>query len=432
MSLNSQPTRGEGREVLPSHFRHNFIVLLIDYVFFGVAYSFMNPNTVLPAFARTLTTSEPLVGLVNTVIGAGWLLPQLGAAAFINPKPRKKPYLVQAILTGRPVYFLLALAVWAGLPKRPDLMLVIFLAGLGFFNVLDGVAAVAWFDIMAATIPPTRRGRLIGAGQLISSVTGIAVGGLVGAILSSSALPYPNNFALIFALAGLALMPSTVALTRVREPERCPSLSDEIKLSFRSQVREAWRGNPDFRRLVLSRWLIGLCGLALSFYILHATEVIGLPEAVAGWFVSAQMIGGIVASIGLSWLSERKGPRVAIWAGAVATLLSPLIALVIHLVRTPIIAPMYPLVFFCFGITNNTWMIGLFYYLLEIAPEDRRPIFVGLYDTLGGLLVPIPFIGGVLLRATSYPVLFTVTAIGVMAGLWVSLGLRDTRAGQSV
>lgn len=423
----NQRTGNGNRAVLPPHFRHNFPALLTDYVCFGIAYSFLNPNTVLPAFARTLTASEPLVGLVSTVMAAGWLLPQLLVAAVIGQKPRKKPYLIRAIYTGRPTYFLLALVIWAGLTRYPDWMLVVFLAGVGWFNVLDGIASVAWFDLMAAAIPPTRRGRLIGAGQLFGGLAGIGVGALVGAILSSPLLPYPRNYAVLFALAGLALIPSTVALMLLREPERSAPTSTTASPGFRSQLREVWRGWPDFRRLVFGRWLIGLFGLALPFYILHATEVVGLPEVVVGWFVSAQMVGGIVASIGLGWLSERWGPRAAVWAGAAVTLISPVLALLIHLVGSRWIAQMYPLVYFCYGITNNTWMMGMFNYLLELAPEDRRPLFVGLYNTLGGVLVPVSFLGGVLLRFTSYPLLFAVTALGVAGGLWLSLKLRDTR-----
>lgn len=425
--LERQEGNPANQERLPPHFRHNFTVLLIDYVFFGIAYSFLNPNTVLPAFARTLRASEPLVGMIGTVMAAGWLLPQLLAAAVIGQKPRKKPYLLRAIYTGRPIYFLLAMVIWAGLTLYPRWMLTVFLVGIGLFNVLDGIASVAWFDLMGATIPPTRRGRLVGAGQLFSGLAGIGVGALVGAILSSPRFPYPRNYGVLFALAGLALTPSTVALTRLREPERSAPASTAASPGFRSQLREVWSGWPDFRRLVFGRWLIGLFGLALPFYILHATEAVGLPEAVVGWFGSAQMVGGIVASIGLGWLSEHWGPRAAIWAGATATLISPLVALLIHLIGSRWIAQTYPLVYFCYGITNNTWMMGMFNYLLEIAPEDRRPFFVGLYNTLGGVLVPVSFLGGVLLRFTSYPFLFAVTALGVAGGLWISLRLRDTR-----
>ncbi|MCS7281844.1 MAG: MFS transporter [Anaerolineae bacterium] len=421
----------------PAHFRHNFIVLLTDYIFFGVAYAFLNPNTVLPAFARTLTDLEPLIGMVPTVMAAGWLLPQLGAAAWFGKASRKKPYLLRAIYAGRPVYFFLAFLIWMGLPHYRPLMLGVFLAGLLYFNVLDGIASVAWFDLLAATIPMEHRGRLVGMAQFASGVLSIGVGGLVGAILSSPSLPYPNNYALLFLASGLALVPSTVALTLLKEPERKESTvsSSEPRSSlseFVRQLRSVWREDQNFRRLVFTRWLVGLFGLSLPFYILHATEVVGLPQAVTGWFVSAQMVGGIVASIGLGWMSTRIGPRPVIWVGALNALLSPLVALLVHFYPAGSVLYLYPLVYFCFGITNNTWMLGAYNYLLEIAPEESRPLFVGLYNTLGGLLIPVSLVGGAILRATSYPFLFLVTALGVALGLWVSLGLRDSRQKKAV
>ncbi len=417
---------------IPAHFRHNFLVLLTDYVFFGVAYAFLNPNTVLPSFARTLTDLEPLIGMVPTVMAAGWLLPQLGAAAWFGKASRKKPYLLRAIYTGRPVYFLLAFLIWAGLPRYRSLMLVVFLAGLLYFNVLDGIASVAWFDLLAATIPMEHRGRLVGIAQFLSGVLSIGVGGLVGMILSSPSLPYPHNYALLFLASGLALLPSTIALTLLKEPappeNTVPPQEVRSKSSdFLQQLRGVWREDRNFRRLVFTRWLVGLFGLSLPFYILHAREVVGLPQAMTGWFVSAQMVGGIAASIGLGWMSTRIGPRPVIWIGALNALLSPLIALLVHLYPAGWALYIYPLVYFCFGITNNTWMLGAFNYLLEMAPEESRPLFVGLYNTLGGLLIPVSLVGGAILRATSYPFLFLLTALGVALGLWVSLGLQDSR-----
>ncbi len=104
--------------------------------------------------------------------------------------------------------------------------------------------------------------------------------------------------------------------------------------------------------------------------------------------------------------------------------MSPLLALGIHLSGSSYLAYAYPLVYTFFGIIQTAWLIGPLNAILEIAPEEQRPVYVGLYNTLAGLLVPASFLGGVLLRATSYSVLFVITAACVAAGLLVSLGLR--------
>jgi MFS family permease len=416
-------------EIHPAHLRHNFVAFMVDLVLFGVAISFVNPNTVMPAFVRTLTDSDPLVGLIGSVLSATWLLPQLGIAAVITDKPRKKPYLIAAMFAGRPLYFLLGLAMWAGLARYPAAMLVAFFICIGLFQMLDGTSAVPWYDMLARAVPLTRRGRLLGTGQVISGVLGIGVGALVSLILSAPQLPYPTNFALLFVLSSLTLFPAAVALSLVREPEVSVAAAEshQAAAGLGEQLRQVWARDRNFRRLVISQWLVGLLSLALPFYVLHATEVVKLPESVLGWFVSAQMVGSIVAGVGLGWLTERKGPRPAIWLGALMALLAPILALGSHFAPGGLLAQAYPLIYLLIGATNSSRMLGALNYVLESAPKERIPLYVSLYNTLAGVLVPASFLGGVLLQITSYPVLFGVTAAGVAAGLWVSLGLDVPR-----
>jgi len=425
MDEQTRPNRRAGEAPLPPHFRHNFTALVVDYVSFGVASAFVNPSTVLSAFARTLTASQPLIGLVGTTISAGWLLPQLGSAAALGGKPRKKPYMLRMLYVGRPLWFLLALATGAGLTRYPAAMLALLLLCVGLFFLTDGIASVAWFDILARAIPLSRRGRLIGVAQLCGGLLSTGVGALVGLILSSPRVPYPTSYALLFALSGLLLIPSTVALALLREPAGSAAEPSRTLRDWTKQMGGVWRGDASFRRMVLYRWLIGLMDLAIPFYILHATEVIHLPKVITGWFVSAQVLGGVAASMGLAWLSDRWGPRPVIRMGALTSLLAPLLALAIHMGLWP---QAYPLVYFFIGISNSSWMLGPLNYMLERAPEGKRPLYVGLYNTMGGLLVAAPFLGGVLLRATSYPVLFAVAAAGVTAGLALSLRLQDPHA----
>jgi MFS family permease len=425
MNAHREPAQDE---LQPAHLQHNLVAFMVDLVLFGVAISFVNPNTVMPAFVRTLTDSEPLIGLINSVLSATWLLPQLGVAAVITGKPRKKPYLIAAMFTGRPLYFLLGLAIWAGLARYPAAMLIAFFVCIGLFQMLDGTSAVPWYDMLARAVPITRRGRLLGTGQVIGGLLGIGVGVLVSLILSAPQLPYPANFALLFALSSLTLFPAAVALSLVREPE-APGAAEPYQAAagLGEQLRQVWARDRNFRRLVASQWLVGLLSLALPFYVLHATDVVKLPEAALGWFVSAQMVGGIVAGVGLGWLTERKGPRPAIWLGALMALLSPLLALASHFEPGSLLAQAYPLIYLLIGATNSSRMLGALNYVLESAPKERIPLYVSLYNTLAGVLVPASFLGGVLLQATSYPVLFGVTAAGVAAGLWLSLGLDVPR-----
>ena len=405
---------------LPPAYRRNFAALLVDYVCFGVALALFNPNSVLPAFVGHLTESAPVIGLVSTIFRGGWLLPQLAVARMISDKPRRKPFML-AGASGRISFWAIALALWGGLARYPTATLITFFTCMTVWVVLDGVTSVAWFDIFARAIPLKQRGRLIGIGQVISGLAGIGVGALLGAILKN--YPFPRDYGLIFALAGVVLIPSFVALAMVREPPPA-----DIDTPADGQEKDGWlnilRADPAFRRLMACRVMVGMIDMAIPFYVGHAKEVLHLPASIIGGFVIAQTVASVIASVGLSLVGERWGPRYVARIGSAAGALGPLFAVVVHLAGGGWLVRAYPFVYVALGVVNSSWMMGFFNYLLEIAPEGMRPAYVGLGNTIMGALTLVPMAGGWLLEATSYTVLFGVTAAMVATGFVLTLGLK--------
>jgi len=408
----------------PPHYRWNFFAFLVDYASFGLAFTFIDVSTVMPALVGQLTNSAPIIGLVSTVFTGGWLLPQLAAARHINDKPRKKPYLL-AGLSGRVFLGVIAAALWAGLPRHPAAMLMLFFTSLSLFAASDGFASVAWFDLLARAIPLKQRGRLMGTAQFIIGVAGIGAGALVGSILARC--PFPSNYALLFTLASVTLVPSMIALILLREPP-----PDDVGQETSDRAKENWwkllTSDRAFRNLMICRMSVGMMGLATSFYVMHAVDVLHLPQSIIGDFVVAQTVTRIIASIVLGWVSERWGPRYVIRIGSAAAAAGPLFALVIHLAGSDWLAWAYPFVYVALAIVNSAWMLGFFNYLLEIAPDGMRPAYVGLGNTIMGALTLAPMAGGWLLETTSYTTLFGVTTVIVAAGFTFTLKLKPAQS----
>jgi hypothetical protein len=323
-----------------------------------------------------------------------------------------------------------ALGLWAGLGRYPAAMLGLFFACLGLFAATDGVASVAWFDIFARAIPLKGRSRLMGMAQFTSGLAGIGVGTLIGLILDRR--PFPDDYALLFTLAGVALIPSAVAIILMREPppeHAAPQAGGGSQGGWLRLLVD----DPAFRRLMICRLLVGMMGLATPFYVVHASDVLRLPLSIVGGFVVAQTVAGMVASAVLGLVSERWGPRYVARIGSAAAAIGPLIALAAHLGGSGgRLAPAYPSVYVALGVINSAWMIGFFNYLLEIAPQGMRAAYVGLGNTLMGLLTLAPIAGGWLLEATSYPTLFGVTAAIVAIGSLLTLGLKPPQRGAPV
>ncbi len=408
----------------PPHYRSNWGMILADYVLWGMAMNFIGLSTVMPAFVRQFTDSALIIGMVNTVWNGAWLIPQLAAANALSHIRRKQGALVRAGLLSRINLWLIALALALGLWQRPGWLLVVFFALLTLFFGFDAFCSIAWFDIVAKAIPANRRGRLFGIGQVVTSLVAIAIGTFVRWILGPQGPAFPMNYAWLFGLAGLCTLLGLGALASIHEPlEDVP----EERASWRSylpQLVKILREQTAYRRAIAA-WLIsGLVALATPFYVLFATDHLRLMPETIGLFIIAQTLGGLIGSSGFGALAERKGPGAVIRASIVASVTGPLMALALYFVHEASwLTWAYAWVFVALGIVNSSIMLGFMNYILELAPPAQRPTYMGLSNTLGGVLVVVPLLGGWLLQATSYPVLFAAAAVGPAVAWGIAMGL---------
>jgi MFS family permease len=332
-----------------------------------------------------------------------------------------KPYILMGA-SGRITLVVIAAALWGGLARYPGPMLTLYYTCIGLFIGTDAFASVPWFSFLARAIPLRRRARLIGASQVFSGIAGIGAGALVGVILGSPRLGFPNNYALLFALAAVSLVPSTIALASLREVPTGPLQPETIDRGRAGWLADVVR-DPAFRGAVVCRVLISMIELTTPFYVGHASEVLRLPERVLGGFVVAQTVGSILAGATMGLLSERRGPRAVVRVGSAVVVIGPLFALFAHLLGGGWLGQAYALVFAVLGIVNSIGMLGFTNYFLAIAPEHVRMEYVGLANTVTGVVTIAPSLGGWLLQTTSYTVLFGLTAALVATGFVVSLTL---------
>jgi MFS family permease len=98
-----------------------------------------------------------------------------------------------------------------------------------------------------------------------------------------------------------------------------------------------------------------------------------------------------------------------------------------HLAGSGWLVQAYPFVYVVLGVVNSSWMLGFFNYVLEIAPEKMRPAYIGLGNTILGVLTLAPMAGGWLLEATSYTTLFSATTAIVALGFLLTLELKPPK-----
>jgi MFS family permease len=419
---------------LPPHYRRNFAALLGDYIGFALGMTFASTTTVLPALVGYMTDSEVAVGLLSTVSNGAWLLPQLIYANLITHKRRKKPYVTLGAIIGRPFILFYAAALGLGIYQYPILaLLLLFGAQIIFFGT-DALAAVAWFDVVSKAIPDRRRGRLFGGGQLISGLLAIGAGAVIAALLAADGPPFPQNYAVILALAGFCLLFSLFSWLFVVEPDEPVEESRRAWRDYLPQLVNTLHQDRAFARLILVRLLAGCDGLALGFYVLFATRELGLPPETVGLFTAAQTVGRILSSVILGTLAERAGSHRVVQFATGIGMTAPLMGLALLLAGAQgntTTAVIFAWVFLTIGVTISSGMLGYYNYVLGLAPTGQRPTYIGLLNTMSGVLVVLPTIGGWLLRATSYNVLFGLTAAILIIAHALSLSLPSARLASS-
>jgi MFS family permease len=408
--------------------QRNTTASMIDSGGFGAALGFIGYSTVLPTMALALTKSEPFVGFITTIWTGLWLLPQLPAGRRLAGRPYNKPALVKAAFVSRIslVFFALALAM----NLNATMLAIMLPITLIIFRGLDAVAAVAWFDVISKMFPPHVRGKILGWTQSSAFTAQFVSAFVVAWALGVSGPAFPYNYALLMGLAALCVMVSWVALTFFIEP-RSEAVSNPLaNLRLRDHVGHILKTDRAFRLNAIGRILIGGIGFAMPFYVVQATQVLGVPTNTIGLFLIAQTIGGVVSSLILGSISQKRGSHLVIRAAMILALIPPLMGLLLYLFaqdNATLATIGTALIFVAMGATDGSFLLGFLQHVLDIAPPGQRTAYTGLSNTIGGLTVIAPTIGGLLLQATSFPALFIVTMLGPLAGLLVVMRIPNPR-----
>jgi hypothetical protein len=282
---------------------------------------------------------------------------------------------------------------------------------------------------LSRTIPANRRGRVLGTGQILAGLGAMGAALIVRWALGATGPEFPRNFALLFGLTSLGMLVSSIAIMSLVEPDSTSEPRAAPQGNLISHAGDILRTNRAFRTLIAVRLLAGLTGLAVPFYVVHATSELGLPVTFVGLAVAAQNISTIVASVGWGALAERATSRRVIQISTLAACLAPLGALALHTARAgnwlanDVAGAAYLIVFAVLSAVDSSILLGYLNYVMEIAPVSQRTAYLGLTNTISGLLVTLPVAGGALLQIASYPILFAVAALGAGIGFAASLRL---------
>jgi MFS family permease len=420
--------------------RRNLLAYFTDIHFFNLGTYFAPVTVVLVALAARLTDDNFLIGLISPAWGAGWALPQLIAARLVHAKPRMKPYVVIPGLIGRQTFLIVAL--WLYFTKAENAVLTVWLliAAVLVFAVADALATVAWFDMMSRNITARNRSRLFAISQFAASIFGVSIGlFVITPIFSDSGLPFPMNYTFAIGMAWVCFFVSWMGVNFVREEDgEILTHPENVETPhFGRLIWTALRHDKVMLRVLLARLFTAFEFMVATFYIVFIQQRLNLPDSSTATLNIALTIGSLIGLAGLGWVADRFGAHLVTKFASFTQCATPILAFIVA--TFPVIADTSPnlaigifvVVMALNGIVGHSLVLGFLNYILEIAQPTHRAVYIGIFNTMHGLMALTPPLAGVFINImspllsfnTTYSILFGVVAILVAIGFAFSLRL---------
>ncbi len=378
--------------------------------FLSVATTVAEPSTILPLIVHHFSSNLVLVGLFASLLRGGAIAVQLVAAFYAQSYARVMPLMRLVFLFRFLFWFLIGAAIHFVGDRNPTLTLWLIGIGLFGFSFVAGFGGIYFKEIIAKVFTREQRGRTMADRQLASSVGAIISGGIAGWVLQR--FEAPENYAMLFMLSAFLMALGLAAFATIEEPPKARVAQREE--SFKLFLHNAWGILRSDRRLriQIAASLLGYSFLlAMPFVILQAKETITLSGWMVGGFITIQMIGSVLGNF---FLWKRFSGRYALMLQTAYGLMLAAFLLAFFADN----AWLYSLIFLLFGIGIDGFRNADMNLVLEIAPEEKRPVYVAIQSTIVsvGLFFSIP--GGVILEWWGYSVLYAVTLLMLALGLW--------------
>jgi hypothetical protein len=418
-----QPARGTAADL-----RKNYWLGVVSGVAYNVYTVVLSTELVMTWFLSELTDSNLLISLLVPLDLGSWYFLQLLLAGYVRGRERALPlYRLMAIVR------ILALAALAALTATVDnsqVLLPAFLALFAVNSIAAGVAALPFLNVVAKTIPPTRRGAYFGWRRFAGGLLGLLGGLGVKAILApDSRLGFPDNYAVLF-LWGCVITGVLVgSFSLVSEPAEAvdpqpPGVREQLWRAVRLPVRDR-----NYRKYLALRVATAMANYAVPFYAVYARRALSAPENAVGTYLVVRTGTSVVSNLVLGRVADRFGSRRVARLAALTVALAPLTALVVAAFpgNAAQKGALLAVVFAVQGLHVGAQVIGSTNYVLELAPSIERVTYISVANGVAGLAVLSSPLGGAIADQLGFVPLFVLALVCGAVAVWMAWGLQEPR-----
>jgi len=398
------------------NYKENNIKNILHGFFLAVAMTIAEPSTILPLIIHHFTQNVVIIGVFVSLLRGGAILVQLVAAFYAQTFQKAMPYLRRVFFVRVLSWFLIGFSIFLIGDKNPHLTLILFGIFLFIFSFSAGFGSIYFSEIIAKVFTKQERGKTMANRQLFSAIGSIISGGVAGWVLSK--FSPPQSYAYLFMISAILMSIGMIAFATIKEP-----VKENIRVkeeNFFKYIKNAFTFLKEDKALqiqILAMLFSYSFLFAFPFVIIEAKENINLTGWLVGGFVTVQMLGAILGNIIWKKLSPQYKK---IFLISYALIISAFLFVLFFDNKF-----IYFLFFFLMGIAIDGFKISGMNLLFEIAPEDKRPIYVALQNNITsiGLFFSIP--GGIILEVLGYRFLYIFTILMLLSGIYFATKLKD-------
>ena len=383
--------------------------------FLALAITIAEPSTVLPLMIHHFSDSVIIVGLFVSLLRGGAITIQLYAAFHAQAYKRVLPYLGKVFFFRFISWFMIGAAIYFFGETHKTLTLFFIGLGLFFFSFTAGFGAIYFKELQAKLFSKNYRGKTMANRNIAGAIASIISGGIAGYVLQH--FDAPLNYATLFMVSSLFMAIGFITFITIEEPSK-ENISIKEK-KFKDFIKNAiilLKSNKRLKQQILVIFLSFAYFLSMPFVILNANNTFTLTGWMLGGFITIQMLGSIIGSTFL-WRRIYNYEKMLS-----LSFIFMLAAFIIALFAKNIYS--YGIIFLLFGIALDGFNISGMNLVIEIAPEDKRPIYTALQTNITSLGLFFPILGGVILKyINSYTIIYLLTILLLSIGFFLSLKL---------
>lgn len=384
--------------------------------FLSLAITIAEPSTVLPLIIHHFSHNVIIVGLFVSLLRGGAIIIQLYAAFHAQAYKRVLPYLGRVFFFRWLAWLSVGLSIFFIGDANKTLTLTLIGVGLFFFSFSAGFGAIYFKELQAKLFSKEYRGKTMANRQVAGSIASIISGGVAGYVLSH--FEAPLNYAYLFMVSSFIMAIGFLIFASIDEPSKEHVQVKEKNFSlFLKNAVQILKEDKRLQQQIIVIFLSFSYYLSLPFIILHANSSFTLTGWMLGGFIVMQMLGSIVGS-SLLWRRISNYEKM-LSLSFIFLIIGSIFALFAENIYT------YAILFFLFGVGIDGLSISGMNLVIEIAPEEKRPVYTAIQTNITSLGLFFPIVGGVLLKYFgNYSVIYILTIALLSLGLYLSLQLK--------